>query len=141
MKKTGAHGVQERTSKDAGLMAGKNLLRGNARGRLLARLCLVAFGSAAIVCSGASLACSPTDRFLSLFRHEVINKFANLVQSRFAHDMVPIFVGTGVAPPKFSWRELRLWMSSARGFRPALYRQGYDINVPGIQNPDPGPWH
>jgi hypothetical protein len=69
-------------------------------------------------------------------------EFANLLKSGFYGEAIASFTGPG-------WRLRELLLPRLKGvaerhrqaFSRALYTLGYDIAVPGIQSPDPRPWH
>jgi len=71
----------------------------------------------------------------------VITEFANLLDSGFDDAVVKIFEGPG-------WSQRALLLPQLKGvaeihreaFARALYRAGYDVNVPGITLPEPRPW-
>jgi hypothetical protein len=71
-----------------------------------------------------------------------INEFAALLNTGFYGEMVSIFIGPG-------WRSREQLLARLKGvaerhrqaFAKALYREGYDVDVPGVQRPEPRPWH
>jgi len=72
---------------------------------------------------------------------KAITEFAKLLDTGFYADMVAIFTGPG-------WRERALLLPGLKdvaernrqAFARALYKLGYDVDVPGIARPDPRPW-
>jgi hypothetical protein len=70
-----------------------------------------------------------------------ITEFAKLLDTGFYAETVAIFTGPG-------WRERALLLPSLKdvaerhrqAFATALYKLGYDVDVPGIVRPDPRPW-
>jgi hypothetical protein len=71
-----------------------------------------------------------------------INEFITLLESGFIEPAAEIFIG-----PAWPERELilsyltRVFDQNRKLFEDALYRRGYDINVPGIARRDLRPWH
>ena len=71
-----------------------------------------------------------------------INEFIKLLESGFFEPAAEIFIG-----PAWPERELilsyltRVFDQNRKLFEDALYRRGYDINVPGIARRDLRPWH
>jgi hypothetical protein len=69
-------------------------------------------------------------------------EFANLLKSGFYGEAITTFTGPG-------WRVRDLLLPRLKGvaerhrqaFSRALYALGYNVVIPGIQNPDPRPWH
>jgi len=72
---------------------------------------------------------------------KAITEFAKLVDTGFYADTVAIFTGPG-------WRERALLLPGLKdvaerhrqAFARALYKLGYDVDVPGIARPVPRPW-
>jgi hypothetical protein len=72
---------------------------------------------------------------------KVIAEFPRLLDSGFYSETVAIFTGPG-------WRERDILLPRLKdvaerhrqAFARALYKLGYDVNVPGIARPDPRPW-
>jgi hypothetical protein len=72
---------------------------------------------------------------------KTITEFAKLLDTGFYADTVAIFTGPG-------WRERGLLLPRLKdvaerhrqAFASALYKLGYDVDVPGIARPDPRPW-
>jgi hypothetical protein len=73
--------------------------------------------------------------------HTVIDEFAGLITSGFAGEMLHVLVWPGwhvraSILPRLASVEERY----RADFAAVLCREGYDINVPGIKNPEPRPW-
>jgi hypothetical protein len=71
-----------------------------------------------------------------------IGEFAGLLDAGFYEDTVAIFTGPGWQVrdrllPRLKQVAERYRQMFAKG----LYARGYDVTVPGIQLPDPRPWH
>jgi hypothetical protein len=72
---------------------------------------------------------------------KAIKEFAGLLDTGFYAETVAIFTGPG-------WRERALLLPSLKdvaerhrqAFATALYKAGYDVDIPGIARPDPRPW-
>jgi len=73
---------------------------------------------------------------------KAVTEFARILDSGLTQQAVAIFTGPG-------WPERNLLLLSLKDvaepyrvdFAKALYRAGYDIAVPGVERPDPRPWH
>jgi len=70
-----------------------------------------------------------------------LSEFPRLLDAGFYAETVAIFIGPG-------WRERNILLPRLKdvaerhrqAFSKALYKLGYDVNVPGIARPDPRPW-
>lgn len=87
------------------------------------------------------LALAIFDYLPSSMRGMVTSEFANLVGSGFEKEAATLLTGPG-------WKYRNLLLSRLEGTRQSyrydfareLYREGYDVTVPGVKLPDPRPW-
>jgi hypothetical protein len=72
----------------------------------------------------------------------VLEEFAKLLKSGFYDQTIAILTGPGWSErDKILPRLKQVATPNREEFARALYRLGYDVNVPGVAAPDPRPWY
>jgi hypothetical protein len=73
---------------------------------------------------------------------DALDEFAHMLASGFYWDPVRIFTGPGWPVRDKLLAHLNdVPLQQRESFAKTLYREGYDIEVPGVPRPDPRPWH
>jgi hypothetical protein len=76
------------------------------------------------------------------FREHTISEFGALLESKFSEQAAEIFIGPAWPERKSILSHLtRVTHQDLQLFADALYRRGYNVNVPGINQRDLGPWN